>query len=253
MTVIHPTAIVEPGAQLGADCEVQAYAVVKQWAVLGDRVQVHHFAAVGGNSQDLKFNPATPSGARIGAGTRIREYVTVHRATHENGFTEIGENCLLMAGAHVAHDCVVGRNVVIANAVLLAGHVTVGDNAILGGGSGFHQFIRVGEGTMVGGGASITRDIPPFTLAADRDDAVGLNLIGLKRRGAPAESIRQLKEAFRRVYLIPGNVRELAAAALAEGGFEAPEARRFLEFFSGGTRGFTRPRRRKQGDGDGDE
>jgi len=247
MTVIHPSAIVESGAQLGADCEVQAFAIVKQWAVLGDRVQVHHFAAVGGNSQDLKFDPATPAGARIGAGTKIRESVTIHRATHPDGFTEIGENCLLMACSHVAHDCVVGRNVVIANAVLLAGHVTVGDHAILGGGSCFHQFVRVGEGVIVGGNASITQDLPPFTMAVERDQIVGLNLIGLKRRGVPASSVRQLKAAFRTVYFTPGNIREIAARALAGGAFDSAEARRFLEFFSGGTRGFVRARRGRQG------
>ena len=242
-TTIHPTALVEPGAQLGEDCDIHAFTIVKRWAILGDRVTVHPFSVVGGDPQDLKFDGRSESWVRIGAGTRIRESVTVNRATHPGGVTAVGENCLLMAGSHIAHDCTVGRQVVIANAVLLAGHVTVGDHAILGGGSAYHQFIRVGESSMVGGGARITLDVPPFILAAERDDIAGLNLIGMKRRGFPREAIRELKEAFRMVYGTPGNIREIAAGLLAGDGFKAAESRRFLEFFAGGQRGFARRRR----------
>jgi UDP-N-acetylglucosamine acyltransferase len=242
---IHPTAIVEPGAQLGADCEIHPYAIVKRGAVLGDRVVVHPFAVVGGDPQDLKFKPGTLSGARIGAGTRIREYVTVNCATEAGHFTEIGENCLLMACSHVAHDCVVGRNVVIANAVLLAGHVEIADNVILGGGAACHQFVRVGEGTIVGGLSRITLDLPPFALVAERDELSGLNLVGLRRRGVSREGIAELKEAFRTVYATAGNIREIAATALASGKFQAAETRRFLEFFAGGQRGFARAQVRK--------
>jgi UDP-N-acetylglucosamine acyltransferase len=247
---IHPTAIVEPGSTLGSGCELHAYSIVKRGAILGDGVEVHPFAVVGGDSQDLKFDRTVASGVRIGAGTRIRESVTIHRATHPGGLTEVGRNCLLMAGCHVAHDCVVGSHVVIANAVLLAGHVTVGDHAILGGGSVYHQFIRIGEGVMISGGSRFTRDIAPFTLAAERDEIVGLNLIGLRRRGVPAESIRQLKEAFRTVYFTAGNIREIAAGALASGAYTGAEPRRFLEFFAGGKRGFVRARRKPLEDGD---
>lgn len=242
-TAIHPTAIVEPGAELGAGCEVHAYAVVRRGAVLGDGVVVHPFAVVGGDPQDLKFEPGTRSGVRVGAGTRIRESVTINAATAEGAFTVVGPNCLLMAGCHVAHDCLVGHDVVIANAVLLAGHVHVGDHAILGGGSLFHQFIRVGERAMVSGGSRCTLDLPPFGLVAERDEVVGLNLVGLKRAGIARESVRQLKEAFRAVYLGAGNIRELASEALASGRYTAAEARSFLEFFAGGTRGFARLRR----------
>lgn len=244
-TSIHPTAIVEPGAQLGADCEIHPYAIVKRGAVLGDRVVVHPFAVVGGDPQDLKFKPGTLSGARIGAGTKIREYVTVNCATEAGHWTEIGENCLLMACSHVAHDCVVGRNVVVANAVLLAGHVTIEDNAILGGGAAFHQFVRVGQGTIVGGLSRITLDLPPFTMVAERDDVSGLNLVGLRRRGVSREGIAELKEAFRTVYSTTGNIREIAAKALASGRFPGAETRKFLEFFAGGQRGFARARRAK--------
>jgi UDP-N-acetylglucosamine acyltransferase len=242
---IHPTAIVEPGAQLGADCEIHPYAIVKRGAILGDRVVVHPFAVVGGDPQDLKFKPGTLSGARIGAGTRIREYVTVNCATEAGHFTEIGENCLLMACSHVAHDCVVGRNVVLANAVLLAGHVEIADHVILGGGAACHQFVRVGEGTIVGGLSRITLDLPPFAMVAERDELSGLNLVGLRRRGVSREGIAELKEAFRTVYATAGNIREIAATALASGKFPAAETRRFLEFFAGGQRGFARAQVRK--------
>jgi UDP-N-acetylglucosamine acyltransferase len=244
---IHPTAIVEPGAQLGADCEIHPYAIVKRGAILGERVVVHPFAVVGGDPQDLKFKPGTLSGARIGAGTRIREYVTVNCATDAGHFTEIGENCLLMACSHVAHDCVVGRNVVIANAVLLAGHVEVADHAILGGGAAFHQFVRVGQGTIVGGLSRITLDLPPFAMVAERDDLSGLNLVGLRRRGVSRETIAELKEAFRTVYTTAGNIRQVAAAALASGKFQGAETRHFLAFFAGGQRGFARARVLKGG------
>jgi UDP-N-acetylglucosamine acyltransferase len=249
-TSIHPTAIVEPGAQLGADCVIHAYAIVKQWTVLGDRVAVHPFAVVGGDPQDLKFLPETRSFVRIGADTRVREGVTVNRATDEGNWTVIGENCLLMATAHVAHDCTVGRDVVVANAVLLAGHVEVGDHAILGGGAAFHQFCRVGERTMVGGGTRATLDYPPFCLVAERDELIGLNLIGLKRSGVPREDVLQLKEAYRAVYGTPGNIREVAAQLLAGATFTAPAAQQFLRFFLGGKRSVARPRR---GQTDADE
>lgn len=241
-TSIHPTAIVEPGAQLGADCEIHAYAIVKRWARLGDRVVVHPFSVIGGDPQDLKFG-GEDSYVEVGAGTKIRETVTINRGTkHGAGVTRVGTNCLLMACAHVAHDCVVGNDVVLANAVLLAGHVTVGDRAVLGGGAAFHQFLRIGELTMVGGGARSTVDIPPFTLSAERDELIGLNLVGLKRSGLPRATILEVKEAYRWVYGKPGNPREFAIAALASGKFGSAEAKRFLEFFVGGKRGFVRVR-----------
>jgi UDP-N-acetylglucosamine acyltransferase len=239
---IDPTAFIEPGAQLGANCKIHRYAVVNRWAILGDRVTVHPFAVVGGDSQDLKFDGDSESWVRVGSGTQIREGVTINRSTHAGGVTEVGENCLLMANCHVAHDCIVGREVVIANAVLLAGHVTVGDYAVLGGASVYHQFIRVGGGVMVGGGARVTLDLPPFTLLTERNEVIGINLIGLKRRGAPREAIRELKEAFRAVYATPGNIREIAAVILSSRRFKTAECRSFLEFFGDSKRGFARLR-----------
>lgn len=241
--MIHPTAIVEPGAQLGADCEIMAYAVVTKHAVLGDRVVVHPFAVIGGDPQYLKFDRTSATGVRIGSGTVIREHVTVNRSAFPGKETTIGADCFLMAASHVAHDCEVADNVVFANAALLAGHVTVGSRAFLGGASAVHQFCRIGEGVMVAGHASITRDVPHFTMVAERDEVIGFNVIGLKRRGFSRAAIAELKAAFKDVYFTPGNIREVAAQRLAANAFETPEARHFLEFFAGGKRSFARARR----------
>jgi UDP-N-acetylglucosamine acyltransferase len=224
-TVIHPTAIVEPGAQLGTDCEIMAHAVVTRHCTLGDRVVVHPFAVLGGDPQYLKFDRTTPSGVRIGSGSVVREHVTINRSIHAGQATVVGENCFFMAASHAGHDCVVGSGVVLANAALLAGHVSVGDNTFMGGGSAVHQFCRIGESVMVAGHASITRDVAPYVMVAERDDVIGLN------------------NAFHAVFFTPGNIRELAAAELAAGRWTAVEAQRFLGFFAGGKRGFARARR----------
>jgi UDP-N-acetylglucosamine acyltransferase len=241
--MIHPTAIIEDGAQLGADCEIHAYAIIKRGAVLGERVIVHSFAVVGGDPQALKFSHRTQSGVRIGADTTIRENVTINRSTSPGGFTEVGRNCFLMAACHIAHDCIIGSDVVLANNAMIAGHVTIGDHAFFGGGVGIHQFCRIGDSVMISGHASITRDVPPCVMAAERDEVIGLNLLGLKRRDFSRAAIVELKDAFRVVYFTPGNIRDVAAEALAGGEFSTAEARHFLEFFTGGKRGFVRARR----------
>lgn len=240
-TLIHPGAMVEPGAQLGVDVEVMAGAVVTRWAQLGDRVVVHPGAVVGGDPQYLAFDRRTPSGVRVGAGTVLREAVTVNRAVHAEGVTMIGERCFLMACAHVAHDCTVGDDVVLANGALLGGHVEIGSFTFIGGNAAVHQFCRVGAGAMIAGVSPITRDVPPYCLAADRTEITGLNLVGLKRRGWSREVIREIKTVYREVVRPVGNMREAAAALLP--GVGSAEARVFLEFFAGGKRGFGRPRR----------
>ena len=239
---IHPTAIVEDGAQLGANCVIHAHAHVTRHCVLGEGVVVHPFAVIGGDPQDLSFDAAVASGVRVGARTMLRVYVTINRSTRADEFTEVGADCFLMAASHVGHDCRVGDRVILANAVLLAGHVHVGERAFLGGGAVIHQFVRVGEGVMLSGGARITRDIPPFTMAAERDELVGLNVIGLRRRGLRPPVLSEIKSAYRAVCRAAGNPRELAAAELTAGVYQSAEARRFLEFFAGGRRGFLRAR-----------
>ena len=241
--MIHPTAIVEPGATLGAGCEVMPYAIVRKHCVLGDRVVVHPFAVVGGDPQYLKFDPACDGGVRIGAGTVIREHVTINRSIHPGKATVVGESCFIMAASHVAHDCEVGNNVVFANAALLAGHVSIGDHTFLGGGAAVHQFCRIGESVMVAGHASITRDVPHFTMVAERDGVIGFNVVGLRRRGFSRVAIAELKAAFRDVYFTPGNIRDIAAQRLQANAFETLEAKRFLSFFAEGKRSFARARR----------
>lgn len=240
---IHPTALVEEGARLGEGCVIHAHALIRAHCEIGDGVVVHPFAVVGGDPQDLGFTPATASGVRIGARTVIREHVTISRATRVDGMTEIGADCFLMAGCHVAHDCRIGDRVVIANAVLLAGHVHIGDRAFLGGGAVLHQFCRVGEGAMIGGGARISRDVPPFTLVTERNVLVGLNVVGLRRRRIERAALSEIKRAFRTLDTPVGDLRALAASALRTGNYHCPESRIYLEFFAGGKRGFARTRR----------
>lgn len=241
--MIHPTAIVEPGAQLGADCEIMAYAVVTKHVILGDRVVVHPFAVIGGDPQYLKFDRALDTKVRVGAGTVIREHVTINRSIYEGKATTIGENGFLMSTSHIAHDCELGNSVILANGALLAGHVSVGDFTFLGGAAAVHQNCRIGESVMVAGHASITRDVPHYTMVAERDEVIGFNAIGLKRRGFSRVAMAELKAAFHDVYFTSGNIRDVAAQRLSANAFETMEARRFLEFFAGGKRSFARARR----------
>ncbi len=245
---IHPTAIVEDGARLGPGCIVHAHAIVRRHAELGEGVIVHPGAVIGGDPQDLKFDPTTDSGVRIGARTVLREHVTVNRATRPGTCTEVGADCFLMTGSHVAHDGRLGDGVVLANAVLLGGHVQVGERAFLGGGALFHQFVRIGPLAMISGGARMAQDVAPYVMAAERNEVIGLNVVGARRRGFARETIAEIKRAFRAVYFAPGNIRELAAAALAGGGYASAEACAFLAFFAGGRRGFARARRGAQAD-----
>lgn len=238
---IHPTAVIEKGARLSAGCVVHAHAVITGHVDLDTGVVVHAGAVLGGDPQDLNFNPGAASRVRIGAGTVLREHVTVNRSTKAGGETVVGANCFLMACSHVAHDCVLGDGVVLANNAMLAGHVQVGAQTFVGGGAGIHQFCRVGESAMIAGLARITLDVPPFAMAAERDEIIGLNLVGLKRRGFSGETVAELKESFREIYFDGGNVRLRAQELLARG-VKSAEVRRFLEFFTGGRRGFARAR-----------
>lgn len=238
---IHSSAVIEEGVQLGAGCIVHPYAIIKRHSVLGDGVVVHSFAVIGDDPQYLKFDPATVSGVRIGAGTVVREHVTINRSIHAGQATAVGARCFLMANAHVGHDCTVADEVVLANNVMLAGHVEVGSLTFIGGGAGIHQFCRLGESVMVGGLARITRDVAPFLMVAERDEVPGFNVVGLKRRKLDRETIREIKSCYQRVFA-GGDPREPAAALLAAG-VQSAEARRFLEFFAAGKRGFARPSR----------
>ena len=216
---IHPTAIVEPGANLatgvvvgpysligpsvtvGPGSEIGAHVVLEGRVRLGARCRIGHGALIGGVPQDFKFREGLPVGVTVGDDTVIREYVTVHRATHEGRDTRIGSRCLVMVSSHVAHDCVVGDEVIIINYAGLSGHVTVEDRATIGGLTGIHPFTRIGTYAYVGGWAKVTQDVPPFVMADGVPaTARGVNVIGMRRGGVDGEGRRQVRAAFRILY-----------------------------------------------------
>ena len=256
---IHPSAIVEPGATVGPGCTIGPFAIIGPEVALGEGVTIRphalvtgsteigpgstvfSFASVGEVPQDLKY-----AGERtrliIGARVRIRENATVHLGTEGGGgVTRVGDNCLIMAGAHVGHDAQVGDNVILANYAGVAGHVVIEDNVIIGAAAGLHQFIRVGEGAMIGALTRVTHDVMPFGLVAAADGTLqGLNLIGLKRRGMSREEIAALRAAYRHLAESEGSLADLAEglAQQAESEVVAQVARFFT---SGSQRNFLRP------------
>jgi UDP-N-acetylglucosamine acyltransferase len=214
MSNIHSTAVIADGATLGDDVTVGPYSVIDGDVVigagcdisssvrihsgvrLGESVRVFHGSALGGEPQDLKFG-GEKTELFVGDGTVIREFVTLSRGTSATGKTTIGKNCLLMAYAHVAHDCTIGDNVILVNAVNLAGHVEVEDYAIVGGLVPVHQFVRIGRHCMIGGGLRVPKDVPPFILAGGQPlRYFGLNAVGLRRRGFSTEVRGALKKAY---------------------------------------------------------
>ena len=217
--MIHPTAVVAPGARLGANvrigpfaivgpdvtigdaCEIAGHAILDGRVVLGPQVRIGHGAVIGGEPQDLKFKADTPSGVRIGARSVIREYVTIHRATQADAWTEIGEECLLMATCHVAHDCRLGDGVIVINYAGITGHCEIGDRATIGGYVGMVPFTRVGTLAYIGGCSKVNQDVPPFMLADGNLATVrGVNVVGLRRAGVVPGDRRALREAHRLLY-----------------------------------------------------
>jgi UDP-N-acetylglucosamine acyltransferase len=216
---IHPSAIVDPRARLGVGVRVGAFSVIgpevtldsgvevghhvvlEGRVVLGPRVKVGHGTVLGGAPQDLKYKDGTPSGVRVGADTVIREYVTVHRSTRAEGWTEIGRECLLMGLSHVAHDCRIGDAVIVINYAGITGHCEIGDRATIGGLTGMVPFSRVGAYAYVGGMAKITADVPPYVLVDGQPaTARAINVIGLRRAGMNAADRRSLQNSFRILY-----------------------------------------------------
>lgn len=237
---IGPYSVIEEGVELGPYAKIGPYVQVCSGVTTGERCEIHAHCVIGGLPQALNFDATTQSGVRIGDDVIIREGSTINRSTKAGAVTEIGEGSFLMATTHVAHDCIVGKRVVMAHGSGLAGHVVVGDDTFIGGAAIFHQFCRVGHGAIIGGGARTSRDVPPYVMTAERDELIGLNLVGLKRRGHSREAIKALKLAFREVCGKPGNMKQRAAERLAKG-VGCDEERLFLEFFAEGKRGFVQP------------
>lgn len=204
---IHPSVVIDPFVTIDRDVEIGegtrigSNVTIMEGARIGKNVTIYPGAVISGPPQDLKFK-GEQTVAIIGDGTVIRECVTIHRGTASKGKTVVGSNCLIMAYCHVAHDCVVGNNVIMSNAVQMAGEVVVDDFAVLGGGALIHQFCHIGSHVMLQGGALVNKDIPPFVKAA-REPIVyaGVNSIGLRRRGYSNETIRDIQEIYRYLYL----------------------------------------------------
>jgi UDP-N-acetylglucosamine acyltransferase len=195
---IGPYALVGPEVTLGDDVEIAGHVLLEGRVVLGAGVRIGHGAVVGGEPQDFKFKPDTPSGVRVGPGTVIREYVTIHRATQPEAWTEIGAGCLLMAMCHVAHDCRLGDGVVVINYAGITGHCEIGDRATIGGHSGMGPFTRVGTHAYIGGCSKVNQDVPPYMLVDGNVATVrGVNVIGLRRAGVGPAERRALRHAHR--------------------------------------------------------
>jgi UDP-N-acetylglucosamine acyltransferase len=256
--MIHPTAIIDPQAQIDADVEIGPFAVIGPhvrigrgtrvgphsvidgWTEIGADNQIFHFAAVGGIPQDLKYR-GEETWLRIGDRNIIREFATLQPGTATGiGETVIGNDNLFMAYCHVAHDCVVANRVIMANGSTLAGHVEVESFAILGGLSAVHQFTRVGESAMLSGGAMVGQDVPPYTIAAgDRARMRGLNLVGLRRRGFSDETIAAIKKAYK--ILVFSKLRlEDALGRIRNELPMAPEILHFVQFIEQSERGICR-------------
>jgi UDP-N-acetylglucosamine acyltransferase len=237
--VIHPTAIVARGAQLGTGVRIGPYCTVGPNVVIEDRAELVSHVVVDGHSrigpdvtlfpfvtvglapQDLKYQ-GQPTRCEIGARTQVREHCTIHRGSVSGaGLTSVGADCLLMAVAHVAHDCTLGDHVIVANNVVMGGHVSIADHAVIGGAAAIHQFVRIGRAAMVGGVSGVEADVIPFgSVLGNRARIVGLNVVGLKRRGFDKAQIQLLHSAFRDLFRHQGVFAQRLAETRARYGEE---------------------------------
>ena len=249
MSNIHPTAIIDPKAELDGSVKVGPYSVVGAnvklaanvvlhshvvvdgITTIGDGTTIFPFSSIGHCPQDKKFQ-GEASRLEIGANNIIREHVTMNPGTEGGGLlTKVGRNNLFMAATHVAHDCIVGDNVILANNATLAGHVEVGDGAIIGGLSAVHQFVRIGEYAFIGGMSGVEKDVIPFgTVKGERANLDGLNLVGLKRRNIPREDIHALRHAFKALFHSSEGTLNARAEAMKSEGDVSKGVAELLEF-----------------------
>ena len=262
MTVeVHASSIIEKGAEIGKNVKIGPFCHIGSSTLLGDGSLIHSnvviqgqteigsnteifpFASIGHAPQDLKFM-GEKSILRVGKNNKIREYVTMSPGTEGGGMvTSVGDNCLFMVGAHVAHDCHVGNNIIMANNATLAGHVILGDFAIIGGLSAVHQFVRIGHHAMVGGMTGVEFDVIPFgQVQGDRAHLSGLNLIGLKRRNFSKEKINRLRAAYRMLFADEGTAKE-RVKDVAETFGQEPAVMEIIDFIKADShRGVTQPK-----------
>lgn len=257
-SVIHPQAIIEPGAKIGKnvkvgpwthigndvvigdDCIIHSHVVIKGPTTIGSSNHIFQFCSVGEDCQDKKY-AGEATRLEIGDNNVFRESCTIHRGTvQDNSVTIIGSDNLFMAGAHVAHDCIIGDNGIFANNITLAGHVHIGDWVIMGGMSGAHQFCKIGSHAFVGGGAIVLKDIPPYIMASGHPaKPFGLNSEGLKRRGFATDEILQVRRSYKELYRKNQTITQ-ASAAIEELSPGFPAVQEFLTFLTNSNRGIIR-------------
>jgi len=234
---IHPTAIIEDDVEIGPDCEIGAYAVIKRFTRLGARNRVFEHAVIGGEPQDVKFK-GEPSLLEIGDDNIIREFCTFHRANGEGESTRIGSRNFFMVGVHVAHNCVIGDDNIFANEVALAGHITIEDHVFLSNGVGAHQFVRMGRHAMIGGKSKIVQDVLPFFITDGNPPRVrGVNVVGLRRSGFSEDERRALKDAHRILFR---SALPLQNALQTLDELEDEHVAHLVNFIRGSKRGFVR-------------
>lgn len=237
--MISPLAYVSPKAQIGKNVTIDAFAYIDDNVIIGDNCHVFPSAVIGAVPQDLKYK-GEETWTIIGDNCVLREFVTVHRGTASKGKTVIGNNNLIMAYCHVAHDCILHNNIIMSNATQLAGEVEVDDFAIIGGGTLVHQFSHIGSHVMIQGGSKINKDIPPYIIAAREPIAYcGINSVGLNRRGFTPEQIHTIQEAYRLIYqggMIVSQALDTIEATMPQ----TPERDTILHFIRNSERGIVR-------------
>lgn len=232
--------VIGPEVKIGAGTVIGPHTVIESHTVIGQRNRIWQFASLGTPPQDLKFR-GEPSTLEIGDDNQIFEFTTLHRGTEGGGMvTRIGNHTFLMNYVHIAHDCQVGDNVVVANSCGIAGHCRIEEWAVVEGMCGVHQFTQIGAHAIVGGGSRVALDVPPYAMVAGAERArlVGINEIGLKRRGFAPETIGALKSAVRTIFFSKLARKDALCKALEEHG-SVPEVRRLVEFISNSKRGVT--------------
>ena len=237
---IGPYAIIEKNVAIGSGTTVGSHVVIQPYVTIEQDCRIFQYAAIGAPPQSLKFK-GEKTYVKIGRGSIVREFVTIHRGTEfGGGLTEVGEENFLMAYTHIAHDCITGKKVIFANNATLAGHIIVGDNATIGGLVAIHQFVRIGNYAYVGGKSAVVKDIPPYVIASgDRAKLHGLNSVGLKRHGFSQETLSLLKKAYRIIFRIGITLNEAIERVKAEVE-QVPEVVNLIDFIKSSRRGITR-------------